>query len=146
MLSRQVSVLGPRDRDRPMHWLRHERFWLLSAGQGTILALGPMRDTTGERWAVVRLDRDRHEILGRDVDLGYAHGIAEDHIRNMGAHRLADPRAAWRRKPMTDAQAQTLRRLGVPVPDDATKGQASDLIALAEGARRLQALMRQRAA
>jgi hypothetical protein len=99
----------------------------------------------GERWAVVRLDRDRHEILARDVDLAYAHGIAEDHIRNIGAHRLADPQAAWRRKPITDAQTQTLRHLGIPVPDEATKGEASDLIALAEGARRLQTLIRQRA-
>jgi hypothetical protein len=146
MRSRQVSVLGPRDRDRPMHWLRHDRFWLLSAGQGTILALGPMRDAGGDRWAVMRLDRDRHELLARDVNLAYAHGIAEDHIRNMGAHRLADPHATWRRKPMTDAQAKTLRRLGIPVPDQATKGDASDRIALAEGARRLQALIRQRAA
>jgi superfamily II DNA or RNA helicase len=145
MRSRQVSVLEPRDRDRPMHWLRHDRFWLLPAGQGTILALGPMRDG-GERWAVVRLDGDRLEILARDVDLAYAHGIAEDHIRIMGAHRLADPQAAWRRKPISDAQAQTLRRLGVPVAERATKGDASDLIALAQGARRLQALIRQRAA
>jgi hypothetical protein len=146
MRSRQVSVLGPRERDRPMRWLRHERFWLLAAGQGTILALGPMRDTGGDRWAVVRMDRDRHEILARDVDLAYAHGIAEDHIRTLGAHRLADPHAAWRRKPITDAQAQTLRRHGIPVPERATKGDASDLIALAEGTRRLHALIRQRAA
>jgi superfamily II DNA or RNA helicase len=146
MRSRQVSVLGPRGRDRGLHWLRHARFWLLSAGQGTILALGPVRDGDGDRWAVVRMDRDRHEILARDVDLAYAHGIAEDHVRALGAHRLADPRAAWRRKPISDAQAQTLRRQGIPVPAQATKGDASDLIALAEGARRLQTLIRQRAA
>jgi hypothetical protein len=92
------------------------------------------------------MDRDRHQILARDIDLAYAHGIAEDHVRALGAHRLADPQAAWRRAPISDAQAQTLRRLGVLVPERATKGDASDLIALAEGARRLQALMRQRAA
>ena len=89
--SRRVSVLGPRHRDRRLHWLRHERFWLLSAGHGAMLALAPMRDSGGERWAVIRLDRDRHEIVARDVDLGYAHGIAEDHVRALGAHRLADP-------------------------------------------------------
>jgi Helicase conserved C-terminal domain len=146
MRSRQVSVLGPRARDRPMHWLHHERFWLLSAGQGTILALGPMRDRDGDRWAVVRLDRDRHQILARDVDLAYAHGIAEDHVRALGAHRLANPHAAWRRTPISDAQTQILRRLHIPIPDRATKGDASDLIALAQGARRLRAFIRQRAA
>ena len=81
-----------------------------------------------------------------DVDLGYAHGIAEDHVRALGAHRLADPRAAWRRAPMSGAQATALGRLGVALPERATKGEASDLIALAQGARRLQALARHRAA
>ena len=145
MRSRHVSVLGPRQRRGKLHWLRHERFWLLSAGQGTILALAPMRENP-ERFAVVRLDRDRHQILARDVDLGYAHGIAEDHVRQLGARRLADPRAAWRRAPITDAQAGAARRLGIPVPDQATKGEASDLIALHHGARRLRAARRSRRA
>ena len=147
MRSRTVSVLGPRQRGRgKLHWLRHERFWLLSAGQGTILALAPMRDTDGERFAVVRLDRDSHQIVARDVDLGYAHGIAEDHVRAPGARRLADPRAAWRRTPITDAQTGVLRRLGIPIPDRATKGEASDLIALHHGARRLEKLATRRRA
>ena len=47
---------------------------------------------------------------------------------------------------MSDAQTSALRRLGVAVPEQATKGDASDLIALAQGARRLQALARRRAA
>jgi len=144
--SRRVSVLGPRRRDRRLHWLRHERFWLLSAGHGVMLALAPMRNGAGERWAVIRLNPDGHEIVTRDVDLGYAHGIAEDHVRALGASRLADPRAAWRRAPMSGAQATALGRLGVALPERATKGEASDLIALAQGARRLRALARHRAA
>ncbi len=146
MRSRTVSVLGPRQRRGKLHWLRHERFWLLSAGQGTILALAPMRDSTGERFAVVRLDRETHQILARDFDLGYAHGIAEDHVRQLGARRLADPRAAWRRAPVTDAQKTLLARLRIPIPDEATKGEASDLIALHHGARRLAQLSAQRRA
>jgi hypothetical protein len=146
MRSRTVSVLGPRARRGKLHWLRHERFWLLPAGQGTILALAPMRDSTGERFAVVRLDRQSHQILARDVDLGYAHGIAEDHVRALGARRLADPRAAWRRAPITDAQTTMLARLRIPIPDQATKGEASDLIALHHGARRLEQLSAQRRA
>ena len=143
--SRTVSVLGRRQKRGKQHWLAHERFWLLSAGQGTILALAPMRDN-GERFAVVRLDRESHQILARDVDLGYAHGIAEDHVRQLGARRLADPRAAWRRAPITDAQTGVLRRLGIPIPDRATKGEASDLIALHHGARRLEKLATRRRA
>ena len=145
MRSRQVRVLGPRERHTKLHWLRHERFWLLSTGQGTILALTPIRENP-QRFAVVRLDRDRHHVLARDVDVGYAHGIAEDHVRQLGARRLTNPRAAWRRAPITDAQAQHLQRLKIPVPQRATKGDASDLIALHHGVRRLEQLAAQRRA
>jgi hypothetical protein len=79
-------------------------------------------------------------LIARDVDLAYAHGIAEDHIRQLGARGLADPRAPWRRQPITDNQARTLERLRIPVPEGTTKGQASDLIAIHHGAHRLQAL------
>ena len=41
---------------------------------------------------------------------------------------------------MSTAQAARLRRLGVTPPDGATKGQASDLILLHDGARRLKQL------
>jgi ATP-dependent helicase IRC3 len=146
MRSREVSVLGARERGRgKLHWLRHERFWLLAAGNGTILALAPHRDNP-DRWAVVRLDRRDHALLARDVDLGYAHGMAEDHVRQLGARRLADPAARWRPQPVSDAQAGLLARLGVHVPDDATRGDASDLIALHHGARRLEQLAAKRAA
>ena len=40
MRSRQVSVLGGRGHRR-LHWLRHDRFWMLSAGSGTIVGAGP---------------------------------------------------------------------------------------------------------
>jgi hypothetical protein len=89
---------------------------------------------------VIRLDRDGHEQLAADVDLGYAHGIAEDYVRVSGSRRLADPRAAWRHAPISAAQREQLVRLGVPFAPDATRGDASDLIARAEGARRLQRL------
>ena len=146
MRSQAVSVLGPRQRGRGrLHWLRHERFWLLAAGNGTIVALAPHRENP-ERWAVVELERDRHALLARDVDLGYAHGIAEDHVRQLGARRLADPRAAWRRAPISGAQRALLARLRIPVPEHATKGDASDLIALHHGARRLEQLSARRAA
>ena len=95
---------------------------------------------------MIRLDRDSHEQVAADVDLGYAHGIAEDHVRRVGSLRLADSSARWRRAPMNDAQARRLRRLGVAVPERATKGQASDLITLAEARARLDRLSRRRAA
>jgi ATP-dependent helicase IRC3 len=133
--SRHVGLLGPRHEAR-LHWLRHDRYWLLSVGGGALLALAP----AGEHWTVIRLDRDGHERLAADIDLGYAQGIAEDYVRASGTRRLADPRAAWRRAPMSPAQMGELHRLGVPVPRQATKGEASDLIALTQGTRRLDRL------
>jgi hypothetical protein len=133
--SRHVGLLGPRHEAR-LHWLRHDRYWLLSVGGGALLALAP----AGERWTVIRLDRDGHERLAADIDLGYAQGIAEDYVRASGTRRLADPRAAWRRAPMSPAQVGELHRLGVPVPLEATRGEASDLIALTQGTRRLDRL------
>ena len=67
--------------------------------------------------------------------------VCEDDPWEALAHafdRCASPRA--RRAPMSSAQASSLQRLGVPVPADATKGEASDLIALADGIRRLDRL------
>jgi hypothetical protein len=140
MRSRDVQLLGPRSK-RNLRWLHHGRYWLVSIGQAGLLALAP----AGERWTVLRLDGDRIERLAVDVELGYAHGIAEDYVRQSGAIRLADPSARWRRAPMNDAQASLLRRLGITPPDRASKGEASDLITLARGAALLDRLHRQAA-
>ena len=142
MRSREVQLLGRRRRrERKLSWLRHGPYWLLSIGQGGLLALGP----AGERWSVVRLDRDRIERLAVDVDLGYAHGIAEDYVRQSGAIGLADASARWRHAPMNDAQAGLLRRLGITPPEGASKGEASDLITVARGAALLDRLARRAA-
>jgi hypothetical protein len=72
MRSRDVELLGARRRKRKLSWLRHGSYWLLSIGQGGLLALAP----AGERRTVVRLDRGRLERLAVDVDLAYAHRSA----------------------------------------------------------------------
>jgi superfamily II DNA or RNA helicase len=141
MRSRDVNLLGRRPRERELRWLRHGPYWLLSIGQGGLLALAP----AGERWSVVRLDRDQIEQLAVDVELAYAHGIAEDYVRQTGAVGLADASARWRHAPMNDAQAGLLRRLGITPPDGASKGQASDLITVARAGALLDRLARRAA-
>jgi ATP-dependent helicase IRC3 len=141
MRSRDVQLLGSRKRGGKLHWLRHGDYWLVSIGRGGLIALVP----AGERWTVLRLDRDQVQRLAVDIDLGYAHGIAEDMVRQTGALRLADVSARWRRAPMNDAQASLLRRLGITPPDGASKGEASDLITLARGAALLDRLTREAA-
>jgi len=141
MRSRDVRLLGQRGRERKLGWLSHGPCWLLSIGRGALLALAP----AGERWTVMRVERDRVERLAVDVDLAYAHGIAQDYVRHTGATQLADASARWRQTPMNDAQAALLRRLGITPPPGATKGQASDLITVARGAALLDRLARQAA-
>ena len=94
----------------------------------------------GSRWRVLRLQGSKHDQLASGVDLGYAHGIAEDYVRAAGAQALAAPHARWRANPMNGAQANLLRRLGITAPEGATKGEASDLITIARAAQLLDRL------
>ena len=129
--SRPVSMLAARRRTaRRLRWLRHRECWLVSLGSTGTLALVP----DGSRWRVLRLHGGKHDQLASGVDLGYAHGIAEDYVRAAGAQALAAPYARWRANPMNGAQANLLRRLGITAPEGATKGEASDLITVAQAA------------
>ena len=140
--SRPVSMLAARRRAaRRLRWLRHRECWLVSLGSTGTLALVP----DGSRWRVLRLQGARHEQLASGVDLGYAHGIAEDYVRAAGAQALAAPYARWRANPMNGAQANLLRRLGITAPEGATKGEASDLITVAKAAQLLDRLADQAA-
>ena len=140
--SRPVSMLAARRRTaRRLRRLRHRECWLVSLGSTGTLALVP----DGSRWRVLRLHGGKHEQLASGVDLGYAHGIAQDYVRAAGAQALAAPYARWRAKPMNGAQANLLRRLGITAPEGTTKGGASDLITVAKAARLLDRLADQAA-
>jgi hypothetical protein len=137
-----VSMLAARGRTaRRLRWLRHRECWLVSLGSTGTLALVP----DGSRWRVLRLHGAKHEQLASGVDLGYAHGIAQDYVRAAGAQALAAPYARWRANPMNGAQANLLRRLGIIAPEGATKGEASDLITVAKAAQLLDRLADQAA-
>jgi superfamily II DNA or RNA helicase len=76
--SRAVSMLAARRRTaRRLRWLRHRECWLVSLGSTGTLALVP----DGSRWRVLNLQGAKHDQLASGVDLGYAHGIAEDYVR-----------------------------------------------------------------
>ena len=135
--SRPVSMLAARRRTaRRLRWLRHRECWLVSLGAMGTLALVP----DGSRWRVLRLQGSKHDQLASGVDLGYAHGVAEDYVRAAGAQALAAPYARWRANPMNGAQANLLRRLGITAPEGATKGEASDLITIARASQLLDRL------
>ena len=70
----------------------------------------------------------RRGLLADGLDLGYAHGVAEDFIRQRGTAHLVNPDARWRTHTISDKQRALLERLGVPYDTDLSRGAASDLI------------------
>ena len=111
---------------RALHWVQAspDRF-VLSLGDGRIV----LEQQRGGWTATLARYGQPAMVLGRDLPLGYAQGVAEDRARQMGAERLVDPGAAWRRKPASEKQLDVLRRRRIPVAYTITAGEASDLIA-----------------
>jgi hypothetical protein len=88
------------------------------------------------RWRVVHVSRDGdREVLAEDLDLGFAQGVAEDYARRAGAGTLVNRNANWRRDRATDGQLAALRRFGLAIHPNLTKGEASDLITAAVAGR-----------
>ncbi len=99
----------------------------------------------GEHGQIVLQDNDRglfdvvrygrkgdREVLGHDMDIGYAQGIAEQTVIEAGARTLANPKAGWRRDKKalaTEPQKVALRKWKIPFDAETiTKVQASDLL------------------
>jgi hypothetical protein len=83
-------------------------------------------------WLLNRRDfSDKTAISSEPLPLGYAQGEAEDYIRLHAARTLVSKDAAWRRKPATIKQLETLAKLRIPHdPNGVTSGDASILIDL----------------
>jgi hypothetical protein len=67
------------------------------------------------------------------LPLAYAQGLAEDYARHLGVVRLVEAEAPWRQHPATEKQTALLRKLGLAVRSDLTKGEATDLLAAVVG-------------
>ncbi len=72
-------------------------------------------------------------LLGDTLPLAYAQGLAEDYARHLGVARLVEAEAPWRQHPATEKQTALLRKLGLAVRPDLTKGEATDLLAAVVG-------------
>lgn len=123
--SRTVDLLSRGD----LHWITYQRALILGAGETTVLAL-PL-DEDGARWTVATIGKGsrRPQVLGRDLDAGYAAGIAEDYARSCGS--LARSSGRWRRQAVTEGQRLALTRAGLgddKIAQVRNRGHASDLI------------------
>lgn len=113
-------------RDR-IHWLEIEDRFAIDVGNQEFVVLDP-DDEAKTSWRALLLMETKAKILGRDLDLGYAQGVAEEVIRDRGRVAIADKEAAWRKRPASKGQRAKARHLGAPVPPGATAGEASDAI------------------
>lgn len=89
-------------------------------------------DTLG-RWTVEHHTRDNNNVkssrvLGYPEDMRDAFVRADKWIMNRFETNLIDATSAWRGDAPTDAQVRTLKRIGVPITTDLTKGTASQII------------------
>lgn len=112
-------------RDR-IHWLEIGERFAVDVGKNEFVVLDP--DAAKERWRTLLLQESSAKVLGRDLDLGYAQGVAEETIRSRGRTAIADKEAAWRQRPASKGQKGRARKMGVALPPGATSGEASDAI------------------
>jgi ATP-dependent helicase IRC3 len=131
LVTEEVDLFREREK---LRWVAVGERWALTTGSG-LLVVEPYAGT----WRVVVQERGAHErqVLAQGLDLGYAHGVAEDFIRRVGAAHLVDPNARWRGQEISDKQRALLARLGIPCDPDLSRGEASDLISAALAKREL---------
>lgn len=104
-------------------------------GIGNNESLKIYQDTLG-RWAVSHIERVGFNLSPKETILGYPSDIREAFARsdkwvinNKPQNvNLIDNSAAWRVDAPTDKQRNLLKRIGVPVTADMTKGTASNII------------------
>lgn len=120
-------------------WLRtHGGIWFLPAGERYI-ALLPSRTERGH-WDVVAMHKTQRGS-GRWVavgvsDQGYAMAHAEGDVSPLELTTASRARS-WRKMRPSDAQSRYARRLGIVITDDMSKGEASNLISVAEASWRI---------
>lgn len=131
LVAEEVDLFREREK---LRWVAVGERWALTTGRGLLVV-----EPYAEAWRVVIQQRGSHQrqVLGQGLDLGYAHGVAEDFIRRLGAAHLVDSNARWRGQGISDKQRALLARLGIDCDRQLSRGEASDLISAALAKREL---------
>lgn len=124
-------------RRRPSNWIptKTGRFVLVT-GTGAV-ALQASQTSLGEDWDVIHQEKGKPPvIIASGMEMGYAQGLAEDFVRDLGAGALVNPNASWRLREPSEKQIKMARYCGIPsvLLEGKTSGQVSDLIAAAQAA------------
>jgi superfamily II DNA or RNA helicase len=135
--TRQVELLRRSD----LHWIEASGTWVLPAGADQTMILVPKGD---DQWEVWRSPKHQPPVLesGNPLSLDWARGVGEEVARAQGGV-LSQADAAWRKKPVTDRQADTLTRMGYADKlKGLTRGGAADLLTIHFAAKTVRKLRR----
>src|SRR5262249_60774810 len=96
LVSEEVDLFRERAK---LRWVAVGERWALTTGRG-LLVVEPYADA----WRVVVQEPGARQrrVLAHGLDLGYAHGVAEDFIRHLGTAHLVSPDARWRTHAISD--------------------------------------------
>jgi len=119
----------------PFDWVPVADGWVLvlpEIGESGRVAYVLVPDVRGRQgWLAVEVrGRESRALHPRLLPVEWCQGVAESAAQELlagaeGSQRLVERAAAWRSRPCTAAQVETLRRLGVEVPEGLTAGEAS---------------------
>jgi ATP-dependent helicase IRC3 len=126
--SRKVELL----RRAEMHWLDVDGSWVLPAHGGVVILVDVAPPGSFEdAWEVWKVGAARgstpRRISERALTMDWARGVGEEFVRGLD-QTISRSDAAWRRRPVSETQADQLRRKRIEVTDGMTRGQASDLL------------------
>lgn len=98
--------------------------------RGHLVFLWPGSEPTMYRVGVRPTYAKGGHFVSGDVDLNTAMALGEQAVSETDSAHISSRRASWRKRaePASSAQIRYAARLGITVPEDATKTQVSDLI------------------
>ena len=118
------------DKKKPINfnWLKLSNdCYALSISNGIIFLI----KSQGNLWSAIYRETNKNiTLIGQNLPLEYAQGVAQDFIRNLSSLPLVDLNASWRSQEASNNQLALLNELGISFDDSIDKGQASDLIAI----------------
>lgn len=106
-------------------WFQVDVDWRLPTGINEYIHLHQIQP---DKYTITLTKQDKIISLSSStLSIGYAMGIAEDYAR-VNAKSFSSKNAKWTKKPATQKQIDTLRKLKIKFSDDITMGEASQLI------------------
>lgn len=109
-----------------LRWTRTAKGWILNLGNSGKIVVAPVNRTHYE--VVLSKEGHQQKLHPEPLPVEWAIGVAEQHARSTHSVILVQKDAPWRVRPASERQQQLLTKLKIPVRQDITAGEASDLL------------------